>query len=218
MIDGLATIAYQLSMASTAERYSRHWEAINLAVAAPRYGWREVMATVWRHVKSKTFHRSNGDDDELMRIAIEVARVSDSQKQRSRTAKQRPGSMLTYGEWRPFVPPLLPHHSVFWTSDFTTMLLLLSCSVHQIRIPNTLEWLHLTAVAAARKWVFAWHYSANPPDLSLCPSTNPILSCSPTRQIPNSGLWRAEGHTGHSNQEKHLILGLTSMFLKRSNI
>lgn len=35
-----------------------------------------------------------------MRIAIEVASVSESQKQRSQTWTQRPGSILAYGEWR----------------------------------------------------------------------------------------------------------------------
>lgn len=49
--DGLLTIANQLSMASTADWYSRHWQTVDLAVAAPQYCW--VMATVRRHVKSK---------------------------------------------------------------------------------------------------------------------------------------------------------------------
>lgn len=53
MIDGLLTIANQLLMASTADWYSRHWQTVEFAVAAPQYCWRGVMATVRRHVKSK---------------------------------------------------------------------------------------------------------------------------------------------------------------------
>lgn len=52
MLDGLATIANQLSKVSRAEWYSRHWQIINLAVAAPQFCW---PGTVQRHVKSKPF-------------------------------------------------------------------------------------------------------------------------------------------------------------------
>lgn len=102
MIDGLATIANQLSMVSTAEcvqqASANHQPRRRCTPVLLARGDGDSAAPCLE----QAFHRSDGDDDELMRISIEVTTVSKSQKQHSRTRTQRPGlcSLTKYGVFR----------------------------------------------------------------------------------------------------------------------